>query len=132
MDEWGNPSRPEKVFVANDLEVDFQPSQGKEGRHPSGTEYESQPQAFHTWPDLLEGSIQEGMKVAVRRDGVDIGQFVVVFVSDHIHHWRLRWLGMLEGRRKFLRGLTDWLLTVKEGQGKRYKSSCQDAGVRKE
>ena len=86
MDEWGNPIPPEKVFVAQDLEVDFQPLTGQRRSASSGTEYESSHKLFILDPDSLEGSIQEGMKVAVKRDGVDIGQFVVVFVSDHIHH----------------------------------------------
>ncbi len=86
MDEWGNPSPPEKVFVAQDLEVDFQPLTGQRRSASSGTEYESSHKLFILDLDLLEGSIQEGMKVFVRRDEVDIGQFVVVFVSDHIHH----------------------------------------------
>ena len=86
MDEWGNPAPPEKVFVAQDLEVDFQPLTGQRRSASSGTEYESSHKLFILDPDLLEGSIQEGMKVAVRRGGEVIGQFVVVFVPDYIHH----------------------------------------------
>ncbi len=86
MDEWGNPSPPEKVFVAQDLEVDFQPLTGQRRSASSGTEYESSHKLFILDPDLLESSIQVGMKVAVKRDEVVIGQFVVVFVPDYIHH----------------------------------------------
>lgn len=86
MDEWGNPSPPTKTFVAKDLEVDFQPLTGQRRSASSGTEYESSHKLFILDPDLLEGSIQAGMKVAVRRDEVAIGQFVVVFVPDYTHH----------------------------------------------
>ena len=86
MDEWGNPTPPEKVFVAQDLEVDFQPLTGQRRSASSGTEYESSHRLFILDPDLLEGSVQEGMKVVVKRDGVDIGQFVVVFVPDYVYH----------------------------------------------
>ena len=113
MDEWGNPVPPEKVFVAKDLEVDFQPLTGQRRSASSGTEYESSHRLciFDTdkltepvtevtsrqlvLPFMLSKpvtrtrirlQIKQGMKVDVKRDERDFGTYVVVFIADYMYH----------------------------------------------
>lgn len=86
MDEWGNPSTPEKVFVAQDLEVDFQPLTGQRRSASSGTEYESSHRLYIFDTDKLTGPVKQGMKVDVKRDGRDFGTYIVVFIADHMYH----------------------------------------------
>ena len=86
MDEWGNPVPPEKVFVAKDLEVDFQPLTGQRRSASSGTEYESSHRLCIFDTDKLTGPIKQGMKVDVKRDERDFGTYVVVFIADYMYH----------------------------------------------
>jgi len=110
MDEWGNPVPPEKVFVAKDLEVDFQPLTGQRRSASSGTEYESshrlcifdttevtsrqlvlpfmlsKPVTRIRLQDELTEPVKQGMKVDVKRDGRNFGTYIVVFIADYMYH----------------------------------------------
>lgn len=85
LDEDGNEVPPQKQFICQGKEADFQPLSGQRRAASSGTAYESTHKLFLFPP--LPGEIPEGAKVKVQGKP---GELEVIFVADwEGEHWEV-------------------------------------------